>query len=342
MNRMAQSDKRRRGRLLRVSWRWASRCTFDTQRGGNEEMMIPSTRILITMFTLLFGVGGWIVTVNAAQLPTHTAKIADGVYSYGPGNGYFSMFVVTTDGVIAVESVNTDHATGLLKAIRGVTDQPVKYLLHSHNHWDHSSGGQVFKDAGAITLAHADAYAWMKANPGRDMAVPDEQWSGTRKDLTVGDTTVELHYFGANHGLGMTVFRLPKSNVAYIADLVTPHRVLFNIVPDFNIREWERSLEAILTLDFEKAVYAHNDLPDALHGGTKQHTVDTLQFIRDLRAAIYAEFQKGTNPMMVPSVVRVPKYKDWAMYDQWLEMNAWRVLLDDWMGPFPWQRDQVH
>ena len=109
-------------------------------------------------------------TVNAQTLPDHTVEIANGVYSYGPGDQYYSMFVVTDEGVIALESVNTGHATGLLAAIRGVTDQPVKYLLHSHNHWDHASGGQVFKDAGAKTLAHAEAYEWMKANVGRDMA----------------------------------------------------------------------------------------------------------------------------------------------------------------------------
>ena len=179
----------------------------------------------------------------------------------------------------------------------------------------------------------------MKANTGRDMAVPDESWSGTRKDITLGGTTIELHYLGMNHGLGMTVFRLPEQKVVYIADIVTPERVLFSIVPDFNIREWERSLEEILKLDFDKAVYSHNEKADASQGGTKQDAADNLQFLRDLRAAIYAEFKKGTNPMMVPDIVQIPKYKDWAMYDQWLAMNAWRLLLDDWMGPFPWRPD---
>lgn len=278
-------------------------------------------------------------TVSAQALPDHTARIAEGVYSYGPGDGYFSMFAVTGEGVIVFESVNTEHATGLLRAIREVTDEPVRFMLHSHNHWDHASGGQVFSDAGAITLAHVEAYEWMQANTGRDMAVPDESWSGTRRDITLGGTTVELHYLGMNHGLGMTVFLLPEQRVAYIADLVTPDRVLFTIVPDFNIREWERSLEEILQLDFDSAVYSHSNKPDALRGGTKQDVTDNLQFIRDLRAAIYAEFEKGTNPMMVPGIVQLPEYQDWAMYDEWLEMNAWRLLLDDWMGPFPWRAD---
>ena len=280
-------------------------------------------------------------TVNAQTLPDHTVEIANGVYSYGPGDQYYSMFVVTDEGVIALESVNTGHATGLLAAIRGVTDQPVKYLLHSHNHWDHASGGQVFKDAGAKILAHAEAYEWMKANVGRDMVVPDESWSGNRKDITLGGTTIELHYLGMNHGLGMTVFLLPEQRIAYIADIVTPNRVLFTIVPDFNIQEWERTIEDVLELEFDRAVYSHNNLPDAQNGGTKQHATENLQFIRDLRAAIHAEFQKGTNPMMVPGIVRLPKYEHWAMYDQWLAMNAWRVLLDSHMGPFPWRPSQA-
>ena len=244
------------------------------------------------------------------------------------------MFVVTGEGVIAVESVNTQHSKGFLEAIRQITDQPVKYMLHSHNHWDHGSGGQVFQDAGAKTLAHADAYEWMKAHTGPDMSVPSESWSGDRKDLTLGGTSVELHHLGLGHGLGMTAFLLPEQKVVYVADLVTPNRVLFTIVPDFNIRQWERSLEEILNLGFERAIFSHNQKTDPLRGGTKQDVADTLQFIRDLRGAIYAELKKGTNPFMVPGSVRLPQYKDWVGYDQWLEMNAWRIMMDDWMGPY--------
>ena len=298
-------------------------------------------RLLMGAVAILVCAGFCNTTVFAQNPPNHTARIAEGVYSYGPEH-YFSMFVVTGEGVIAIESVNTQHSTGLLQAIGEVTDQPVKFMLHSHNHWDHASGGQVFKDVGATTLAHVEAYEWMKANKGPDMMVPDESWGGSRKEITLGGITIELHYLGMNHGLGMTVFRLPEQKIAYIADLVTPNRVLFSIVPDFNIREWERSLEEILRLDFDRAIYSHNDKTDPLQGGTKQDVADTLQFIRDLRAAIYAEFKKGTNPFMVPSIVQVPKYKDWAMYDQWLEMNAWRLLLDDWMGPFPWRPDHAY
>lgn len=213
---------------------------------------------------------------SGQTLPNDVAKIGENIYSYAGYGEYYSMFIVTTDGVIAIESVDSKHAKGLVEAIKKVTEQPIKYLLHSHNHWDHASGGQVFKDEGAKTIAHIEAYEWMKANKGNDMAIPDESWAGNRKDITLGGTTIELHFLGMNHGLGMTVFLIPEQKIAYIADLVTPNRVLMAVVPDFNIKEWERSIEVILKMDFDKAVYSHNESPNALYGGNKQDAKDNL------------------------------------------------------------------
>ncbi|MDW3648893.1 MAG: MBL fold metallo-hydrolase [Bacteroidia bacterium] len=285
----------------------------------------------------------WVpISLLAQTLPENVAKIGENIYSYGGYGEYFSMFIVTSEGVIAIESVDSKHASGMLEAIKEVTDQPIKYLLHSHNHWDHASGAQVFKDAGAKTLAHVEAYEWMKANTGRDMAIPDESWAGSRKDISLGDMTIELHYLGMNHGLGMTVFLIPDQKIAYIADLVTPKRVLMSVVPDFNIREWERSLAEIIEMDFEKAVYSHNESENALQGGDKQDARDNLQFIKDIRAGIYAEFQKGTYAYSIPSILKLPQYKGWAMYEEWLSMNIWRVLLDEYMGPFPWRPDHEY
>ena len=271
----------------------------------------------------------------AALAAEITVKVAEGVYSFRPGDGYISMFVVTSGGVVAIEPVHTSHAKGLLKAIRSVTQQPVRYLLHTHNHWDHSGGGQVFRDAGAKILAHKEAYDWMKANPHRDMALPDEGWNGKRKDITLGGTTIEMHYIGMSHGLGMTVFRVAPQKVIYIADVVTPDRVAFAMVPDFNIKEWVRALSEIEKMDFNKAIFSHSG--NKAPFGSKADVIKNREFIQDLQGAIVAEFKKGTNFLKIPQVVKLPKYKKWAMYQEWLPMNVWRVMLDMYMGPFPWR-----
>ncbi len=90
--------------------------------------MLTINRLFVAIFAVLVFAGICNTAVSAQALPDHVAKITEGVYSYGPGDHYFSMFVVTSEGVIATESVNTEHAAGLLQAIREVTDQPVKYM----------------------------------------------------------------------------------------------------------------------------------------------------------------------------------------------------------------------
>ena len=117
---------------------------------------------------LLAAASGLAVSILPAmgQAASHSAseavvEVADGVYAFDPQDGYNSMFIVTDDGVIAIESVNSAHAAGLLEAIKSVTDQPVRFLLNSHNHWDHASGGGVFRAAGATIVSHAKATEWL-------------------------------------------------------------------------------------------------------------------------------------------------------------------------------------
>ncbi len=298
---------------------------------------MPNVKRLFVVLTAIFST---LLMMNTAFAQEHVWKVADGVYRYGPGDGYYSMFVVTDVGVIAIEPVNIKHSQGLLKAIRSVTEKPVRYLLHSHNHWDHSKGGQVFRDQGAKIVAHEEAYEWMKANRHPDLALPDEIWAGNRKDIILGGKTIELHYMGMSHGLGMTVFLLPKEKIAYIADIVTPNRILFTIVPDFNIKEWMRTLTEVEKLDFQTAIYSHSQAKEPF--GSKTEVTQTREFIEELQAAIVAEFKKGTPFLKIPSTVKLPKYEHWAMYNEWLPLNVWRVMLDMHMGPFPWRPDHAY
>ncbi len=292
------------------------------------------------LFVVVSAIFSMLFVMNPAFAEKDVWKAADGVYRYSPGDGYDSMFVVTDEGVIAIEPVNTQHSQGLLKAIRNVTEKPIRYLLHSHNHWDHSKGGQVFRDQGAKIVAHVEAYEWMKANPHPDMALPDEVWAGVKKDIILGGKTMELHYLGMNHGLGMTIFLLPKEQIVYIADLVTPNRVPFTIVPDFNIKEWLRTLIQVEKMNFKTAIYSHTHSKEPF--GTKLNVIQTREFIQDLQGAIGAEFKKGTPFGKIPSAVKLPKYEQWAMYKEWLPLNVWRVMLDMHMGPFPWRPDHAY
>ena len=87
-------------------------------------------------------VGSFLLLLLLQILPSfsyQTFEIADGVYSFASDGSYFSMFIVTGDGVIVIEPIRTEHSKQMLEAIRNITSEPVKYLFYSHNHWDHVS-----------------------------------------------------------------------------------------------------------------------------------------------------------------------------------------------------------
>lgn len=272
----------------------------------------------------------WIPTTEAGgQAPAPTFdifEVGDGIYSYGGGNLY-SGIVVTDEGVAVIDVMNPDHAERTLAAIRDITDQPIRYLIYSHNHWDHAGGGQIFKDAGATIISHVEARDWLLDNPNPNVVVPDEVWEGNRHDITLGDKTIELYFFGPNHGKGMTVARFAEDNIVFIADLVVPHRVGFGNLPDFSPKEWERSLTEIEALEYDLVMFTHHEPFGPPSAVTQQR-----EYIVDLRNAIFAEFQKGTPFLEIPDVVEVPKYKDWAGYDEWLSLNAWRFLMEIAIG----------
>ena len=73
----------------------------------------------------------------------------------------------------------------------------------------------------------------MEANPTTDVILPDQTWSGDRKDFTVGGVTMELHYLGLSHGLGMTSFLLQpqKVNILKLNLIFGKHIFFYTVVP---------------------------------------------------------------------------------------------------------------
>ncbi len=258
-------------------------------------------------------------------------EVADGIYSFGNGE-VFGAFMVTDEGVIVMDSVSPDFAARMLAAIQEVTDQPIRYLIYSHNHWDHISGGQVFKDAGATLLSHIDIHEWLvnHPNPNPAVLVPDETWAGERHDVVLGDRTLELYHFGPSHGEGMTVFRFPDENAIFTVDLVVPKRVGFAYMPDFTPRGWIATLYAMEELEYETVMFSHNAA-----FGPRSSVTEQREFLEDLTAELLDMMERGEDPFAVfgsPNAIELPRYRDWAGYDKWLGLNAQRILLEMIMG----------
>lgn len=270
----------------------------------------------------------------AANMPTnepmggkafgHSVKnIGDGLYVFRWWV-YRNFFLVTDEGVIVTDPLNPKAAKLLQKEIRKVTDKPVKYVVYSHNHHDHISGGNIFKEEGAKFVAHKNVLKELGDHPSPVTPLPDITFDESYT-VKLGGRELELKYFGPNHGDSMVVMRLPKENALFIVDIVTPRRVAFRTMPDFWPDEWIRSLKEIEKMDFDYVISAHGP---ANEPAIEPSTVVAEQriYLEDLIAAVKVEWDKGVHsPDKLRQIVKLPKYKEWRAYEAWLPMNIERI-----------------
>jgi glyoxylase-like metal-dependent hydrolase (beta-lactamase superfamily II) len=72
-------------------------------------------------------------------------KLTGDVY-YARMDDYVSVFMVTPDGIVLVEPIGTEMATWLKGELTRRFSLPVRFVIYSHSHWDHASGGAVYAD----------------------------------------------------------------------------------------------------------------------------------------------------------------------------------------------------
>jgi glyoxylase-like metal-dependent hydrolase (beta-lactamase superfamily II) len=140
----------------------------------------------LLLATLLIGLG--VTAVSRAQSPAppvrEITKIAGEVYRFRNASHY-SVFAVTPAGVIATDPINADAARWLRAEITRRFNQPVRYLVYSHDHADHISGGEVFADT-AVVVAHDNAKPVI-VGERRPTAVPQVTF-GDRMTIDLGGT----------------------------------------------------------------------------------------------------------------------------------------------------------
>src|SRR5690348_11053544 len=202
------------------------------QFGRNGMSRIDATLAAVALIAA--ALSGSAQAQQPAQPPYATTKVegTDNVYIFRYG-GHQSMFVVTPEGVIATDPIGERRpaAKAYIEEIQKITKAPIKFVIYSHSHYDHIAGGQPFKDAGAVFVAHRNAQKRIAALKPADVVVPDEVVDG-QKAITLGGTLVELTYLGPNHSDNTLVIRLPKEKILFTVDWIPIKGIQFRGMAD--------------------------------------------------------------------------------------------------------------
>ena len=197
-------------------------------------------------------------------------KAADGVW-YVTGGTHHSVVIEMSDHVIVVEGpLNDDRALAVIKEARTlVPNKPIKYLVVSHSHFDHSGGVRAFAGEGITLITHETNKPFFeKALAAPATVAPDHLTKSGKKAtvegvrdrrvLTDGTRTVEIRQIaGIQHADDMLMVYLPKEKFLIEADAYTPPAPnaqpmsppsIFNVSLVENIKSQNLAIDQILPL----------------------------------------------------------------------------------------------
>ncbi|MBS0169567.1 MAG: MBL fold metallo-hydrolase [Nitrospira sp.] len=258
-------------------------------------------------------VQGLEVSAQQSRPDDDITKLADDVYLYRH-QFHQAIFITTPQGVIVTDPISAEAATWLKAEIKKLTDQPVRYVLYSHHHNDHISGGSVFADQ-ARFVSHAAARAKILQAADPNTPVPDLTFTD-RMSIDLGGKHVELIYTGKNHSDNSLVVLLPQHRLLFAVDFIPVETVAYRALPDGYPDDWIESLKVVEQLDFDVLVPGHGKV------GRKEHVGQFRKYLEDLRAAVREQVQKGATVEEAKRNVRLPKYEQWQQYAQWLPENV--------------------
>ena len=275
-------------------------------------------RIVFAMFAALISSSASYVQAQAPARPQiQTTKVdgTDGVYIFRNG-GHQSMFIVTSEGVIATDPIGYGRPTGgadYVAEIRKVTSQPIKYLIYSHHHFDHIAGGKAFKDAGATIVAHKQAKVRLEKLADPATPLPDELVDDSGRVIRLGGKIVELSYVGLNHSDSTLVMRLPQDRVIFLVDLVPVGSFPGLGMIDFFPLEAMDSLKKIGAMEWDRMIPGHPGQPgDRL--GTKKDIEDQIALQQHASDVVKEQARSGKCWNPAEAETQFDRYKDMPGY----------------------------
>jgi cyclase len=222
------------------------------------------SRFTIVVAFLLIMAGVYVRGQQAPQpAELDLVTVADDLYvihnQFVPGN---VTALVTDEGVILVDDKFAVDYDNIMRMLSTVTDQPVRYVVNTHHHGDHTGGNARMQEMGVQVIASEQARRYMAGGglPGAPTMTYDD-----RAYLHLGGKTVELHYFGRAHTSGDTFVYLPEHRVLATGDAFTeglPTPQLVDYQGGGSAVEWPATLDEALRLDFDTVIPGHGNVTD--------------------------------------------------------------------------------
>jgi cyclase len=280
---------------------------------------MQGTTQTIKMLLSLFAAG-----MQLVALPPLVHQVAPGVY-YRQSEDEKRIIATTSwiefkDFLVVIDANFPWGAKAILRDLKQTTQKPVRFVLDTHYHADHSYGSGVFAEAGA-TVVSSDATAEDSRNMNakswaNDKGVGEQSLTQytlvhpqlTFKDsLTIDDGSrrLDLIRVGPGHTRGDVIAWLPAERIVFTGDLCTTRAQNFLGDPGMNPGGWLRILDNLISMNPAIVVPGHG----------RDGTADALKGQRAFLSAIFEAVRTGLGSAQ--SAEDIYKRIDWGRYKPW-------------------------
>jgi len=191
----------------------------------------------------------------------NTIKITDDLFvihnDFVPGN---TTALVTNEGVLLVDDKFEIDFPNIVAEVKKLTSQPIKYVINTHHHGDHSGSNAKMQGMNVQVVASEQARENMV--DGKMPGLPTMTFDH-HTHIYIGGKNVELYHFGRSHTNGDVVVLFPAQRTLAAGDMFTygddvPE--LIDYAGGGSAKEWTPTLDSALQLDFENVVPGHGPL----------------------------------------------------------------------------------
>ena len=272
--------------------------------------------VSIVCFIVLSALGP-IGAQESGEPPTRDIINVTGDLYRGQNNQHYNVILVTDEGIIISDPIDSSFAAWLKEELKARFDQPVKYVLYSHHHWDHIGGGDVFADTATI-ISHENTPANLEQASDNsryaDVRGPDVLYSDNHT-ISLGGKTVEMRYTGKNHSDDMSVLYFPDEKAVFVVDFINVGRLPWRTMPG-HYPDWIDSIKEVETMDIEYLVPGHGRV------GVKRDITEHREYMEELIAAVSDGIAQGKSVEELQESITMDAYKHWGQYGAWRAENV--------------------